>query len=209
MLKFLLDEIGYEDRSLTQQLLNEFDLTGPVPVSNVFRPRIRSHVRSSGDPHVDQDLYKVTCEEVRTGWLRGPFKESDIPSHSSVSRRFPVVQHGKVRPIDDMAASCINMATATAEAISVHNCDVVVGLAVSLMRADSNRQDQQLLLRSWDLSKAYKQFSISLDSLDDAYIALYRPGGGHEIYQAVVLPFGSVASVNFVRCAFAAWSIGV
>ena len=78
------------------------------------------------------------------------------------------------------------------------------------MRADSNRQGQQLLLRSWDLSKAYKQFSISLESLDDAYIALYRPGGGHEIYQAVVLPFGSVASVNnFVRCAFAAWTIGV
>ena len=231
MLKFLLDEIGYEDRDLPQQLLTGFDLTGPVPVSNVFRPRIRpatitrdelrahagrlreatlSSIRSSGDPLVDRELYKVTCEEVRKGWLRGPFKESDIPSHSSVSRRFPVVQHGKVRPIDDMAASCINMATATAEAISVHNCDVVVGLAVSLMRADSNRQSQQLLLRSWDLSKAYKQFAISLESLDDAYIALFRPGGGHEIYQAVVLPFGSVASVNnFVRCAFAAWSIGV
>ncbi|CAJ1425255.1 unnamed protein product [Effrenium voratum] len=231
MLKFLLDEIGYEDRDLPQQLLTGFDLTGPVPVSNVFRPRIRpatitrdelrahagrlreatlSSIRSSGDPLVDQELYKVTCEEVRKGWLRGPFKESDIPSHSSVSRRFPVVQHGKVRPIDDMAASCINMATATAEAISVHNCDVVVGLAVSLMRADSNCQGQQLLLRSWDLSKAYKQFAISLESLDDAYIALFRPGGGHEIYQAVVLPFGSVASVNnFVRCAFAAWTIGV
>ena len=41
MLKFLLDELGYEDRRLPQQLLTGFDLTGPVPVSNVFRPRIR------------------------------------------------------------------------------------------------------------------------------------------------------------------------
>ena len=41
MLKFLLDEIGYEDRSLPQQLLSGFDFPGPVPVSNVFRPRIR------------------------------------------------------------------------------------------------------------------------------------------------------------------------
>ena len=63
---------------------------------------------------------------VRAGC--GPFKESDIPSHSSVSRRFPVVQHGKARPIGDLVASRINMATATAEAISGHNCDVVVGL---------------------------------------------------------------------------------
>ena len=66
-----------------------------------------------------------------------------------------------------------------------------------------------MLLRSWGLSKAYKQSAISLESLNDAYIALYRPGGGHEIYQAVV-PLGSVASVNnFVWCAFAAWTSGV
>ena len=97
-----------------------------MPVA--FREATLSSIRSASDPLVDQELYKATCEEVSKGWVRGPFKESDIPSHSSVSRRFPVVQHGKARPIGDLVASRINMATATAEAISGHNCDVVVGL---------------------------------------------------------------------------------
>ena len=41
MSKFLLDETGYEDHDIPQRLLTALDPTGPVPVSIVFRPRIR------------------------------------------------------------------------------------------------------------------------------------------------------------------------
>ena len=53
------------------------------------------------------------------------------------------------------------------------------------------------VLRTWDVAKAYKQLPLHSDSLAYSCLSVYNPGVGRaEIYQQLVLPFGSHASVH-------------
>ncbi len=61
-----------------------------------------------------------------------------------VSRRFPISQSGKVRPIDDFLQSQINSTVTTYEQTTVDGPDVICALAVKLMRSlkDNGRSSQ-------------------------------------------------------------------
>ena len=64
---------------------------------------LRYMTRSCGDEALDNQLWEKTQAEVAKGWMVGPLDWDALPPGSSVSRRFPLAQAGKVRPIDDLS----------------------------------------------------------------------------------------------------------
>ena len=148
--------------------------------------------RSCGDAAVDEDLWQKTCEEAQKGCLAGPLPWSALGEGDAVSRRFPIQQSSKVRPIDDYSQSQINSSITLLEQATVDGADVICATAVFLMRClASNGRSTQLLGRALDLASAYRQIPISDGSLRFAYLSVYRPEFNRaELFQQLALPFG-------------------
>eukprot|EP00435_Cladocopium_sp_Y103_P049235 s2261_g14.t1 len=126
LLERLLNEAGHQDINLVKDITKGFDLTGPLPEANIFKKKFRpatiasselrkiaascrkammSSVSGSGDADLDRGLIDATKKEVAKGFLVGPIDESSIPAGATLTRRFPVKQRNKVRPIDDYRSS--------------------------------------------------------------------------------------------------------
>ena len=121
-----------------------------------------------------------------------------------VSRRFPIEQSGKIRPIDDYTQSQINLTIHSTETASVDNVDYICAMFSTLVGdLRKNGREGNIVSRSLDLSSAYRQLSVSAESSDYSYISVYDPhSGAATLYRQVALPFGSKAAVNaFIRCA--------
>lgn len=165
--------------------------------------------RSCGDPAVDDALWQKTCDEVSKGWLKGPLDWDTLHEGDAVSRRFPINQGGKVRPIDEYSQSQINSSITVVEQATVDGPDVICATALFLMRClAANGRSTQLLGRALDLASAYRQIPICDDSLRFAYLSVYCPKSQKaELFQQLALPFGSRAAVNaLIRCArFLQW----
>ena len=221
---------GYEDQRLADDVEHGFSLVGDSPASTVLPPKLvpatiskddlcrnadkankalRFMTRSSGDLELDESLWAKTQAEVEKGWLVGPIPWDQLPAGSAVSRRFPLAQAGKIRPIDDLSQSQVNSTVNTFEQATVDGPDVICSYAVFFMRClSSNGQSTQLLGRSLDLASAYRQLAIADDSLQHSYLSVFDPTVSEAaLFQQVALPFGSRSAVNaFIRCArFLQW----
>ena len=165
---------------------------------------LRHMTRSSGDSELDQKLWEKTLSEVQKGWLLGPLPWSELSEDATLSRRFPLEQSGKVRPIDDLSQSQINATVTCYEQVTVDGPDVICAFATFLMRqlADNGKQ-ATLVGRSLDLASAYRQLAIADGSRRHAFLAVYNPVSRcADLFQQVALPFGSRTAVNaFIRCA--------
>ena len=230
LMRHLIKQEGYDDTTLADDIELGFDLVGDSPTSSVLPSKLvpatiskedllrhsekgnkalRYMTRSSGDPNLDQGLWDKTQLEVERGWLRGPIPWDDLPNGSAVSRRFPLAQSGKVRPIDDLSQSQVNSTVNTFEQATVDGPDVICSYAVYLMRClEAQGRPTSLLGRSLDLASAYRQLAIADESLQHSYLSVYNPTSGSAmLFQQVLLPFGSRSAVNaFIRCArFLQW----
>ena len=106
----------------------------------------------------------------RGGWLVGPLDWDSLEEGSSVSRRFPLEQAGKVRPIDDLSQSQVNATVTCFEKATVDGPDVICAFAVFLMRSLlAAGKPTKLLGRSLDLASAYRQLAISDSSQRHAF----------------------------------------
>jgi hypothetical protein len=128
LFKHLLKEVGYQDQALMDDVVQGFRLSGQLPSSPEFpQTRLRAATLSreqlwctarwsqavalqhkgGRDPPVDEAVYLATQDEVAKGWLLGPYTpqqlEELVGPRWVPSRRFGVVQGGKVRPIDDFS----------------------------------------------------------------------------------------------------------
>ena len=131
--------------------------------------------KSCGDGELDVKLWDKTNLEVERGWLAGPLDWSS----PTVSRRFPLSQTDKVRPIDDLSQSQVNSTVTSFEQATVDGPDVICALALFLMKqlAD-NGKETELVGRSLDLASAYRQLSISDHSLKFILLPLhFQPVG--------------------------------
>ena len=66
---------------------------------------------ASSDAALDREVWAITTAEVEKGWLLGPYTTAELDAALgswTPSRRFGVRQSGKVRAIDDFAASRVN-----------------------------------------------------------------------------------------------------
>ncbi len=81
-----------------------------VRYSRVFR----------GDDQLETELWSKTILEVEKGWLvgRGGRYCGTLPKTSVVSKRFPLMQGEKLRPIDDYCRSQVNFAISIYEQVT-------------------------------------------------------------------------------------------
>ena len=230
LMRYLVKSEGYDDYTLPDDIEQGFELVGDSPTSSVLPPKIvpatisqedlhrhsdkankalRYMTRSSGDAELDKGLWEKTQSEVEKGWLVGPVSWDDLPPGSAVSRRFPLAQSGKIRPIDDLSQSQVNATVNTYEQATVDGPDVICSYATYMMRClHEHGLPTQLLGRSLDLASAYRQLAIADGSLKHSFLSVYDPGADAAVlYQQVALPFGSRSAVNaFIRCArFLQW----
>ena len=233
LFKEMLTDCGYPDLGVVSELQEGAELTGEVPQTGMLpkcfkpallsddglgkhatlmRPRLVTAASSSGDPEVDKQVWEQTLSEVQQGWLRGPLQESEVPVGSPVSRRFGLKQKTKVRLIDDYSASNVNACVSTFESPTLHTTDVISAiLALWFQGCEKHGCDSALVIRTFDLSSAYRQIALSKTGRDFGFIAVYCPASRQVCYfQALVLPFGAIRSVrSFLRCARAIWYIGL
>ena len=256
--KNLLDSIKYADVDLIKHVSEGFKLVGRAPVSGVFLddpvdPAItmdqfvvdldmRNHaalrrVSSCGDHGVDVRLFESTMLEIDRGWLAGPFESYDLLcGHLGrsvvLNRRFPVIQPGKIRPIDDFSESCVNSAFGQSEKVQLHDADLFVAMVrvlddicaghlTRLILADGSvvdvklhadwRSAPRMLGRTLDLSSAYKQVAVASSDLWLAGGVVWDPYREKPCFFAQrSLPFGSASSVHaFTRCSKAIWKLGI
>ena len=220
LMQAMLEEEKYPDKDIAADILRGFDLVGGIPNSKVFpkkfspavisiqdleasakrsREALRLMTKSSGCHDMDCKLWNKTQDE-----LVGPIAWSELPNQAVVSRRFPVEQSGKVRPIDDYTQCQVNMTIFAEETASVDNIDYICSIMCLLMRRLGERgRSTNIVARSLDLSSAYRQLTVAESSRDFAHIAVFDPHSAEAVvYRQVAMPFGSKAAVNgFIRCA--------
>ena len=92
----------------------------PRKVSNLSRDVLLESVQSCGDRETDLSLFAATMKEVEKGFIKGPINKEELPAGSTLTKRFPVKQKNKVRPIDDYKASLVNFAVAQNEGVTIH-----------------------------------------------------------------------------------------
>ena len=152
--KALLVKYDYPDLGVVDELCSGTKLTGPIPpvpmFERVFKPAsltegelkigakaareaVAHSVKGSGDDFVDFEVYRKTCEERTSGWLRGPYRLDTLPQHAVVSRRFGLKQGPKVRLIDDFSGSCVNLTTQAETTPSLHTLDVVAAMLLQVV----------------------------------------------------------------------------
>ena len=74
----------------------------------LFKEMLEERTVSSGDIEVDKLLWAKTLEEVDRGHLSGPYRIDALPHGCLVNSRFPIIQGGKLRPIDNYTSSLVN-----------------------------------------------------------------------------------------------------
>ena len=228
----LVADVGHGDTTIAAEMAVGFDMVGKIPRSQVYRkkkrpatlsvselrrcaPKTRKAIyhscKGSGDFDMDMAVYEATRDELKRGWLHGPCAFDELPDHSTVTRRFGVKQGAKTRPIDNYTESLVNLTTSAGETITLHNVDAICAMLGFWHTLTGGGKASEVVLKTCDLHKAYKQLCVSRDALDDSYLAVWNPKTKRtEVYGQYVLPFGSCASVHaFCRSSFAIWFVGV
>ena len=158
LLERLLKEAGHEDTSLVEDIKKGFDLTGALPRSGVFNQKFRrasmtcedlrkvsnlsrdvllESVQSSGDKEVDISLFAAPRKEVEKGFIKGPISREELPAGSTLTKRFPVKQKSKVRPMDDYKASLVNFAVTQSEGVTIQAIYHIASMIAFWMKSGS------------------------------------------------------------------------
>lgn len=151
-------------------------------------------------------------KEIEKNFIEGPIDPDTLPHGATLTKRFPVKQKNKIRPIDDYRSSMVNSSVSQPEGVSIHSLDHICAMIALWMNlAQSHGVECKLASKCWDLKDAYKQVPLSDQAYElDAYLAVYNPVKKRvEVYRQKVLPFGSIASVvAFLTCSMGLWAVG-
>lgn len=118
--------------------------------------------KSSGDKRLDMAVLEETKAEIRLGWADGPWSLDSLEEGATVSRRFPLDQHDKIRMIDDYSISGVNDSCTVNAKLDLHVVDTFVATIKSYfagMQA-SQKDTASLLAKTYDLKSAYRQIPI-------------------------------------------------
>eukprot|EP00435_Cladocopium_sp_Y103_P074393 s19_g48.t1 len=226
----LLEECDYPDSKIAAELASGFPLCGMLPASGVFPPLLRPpdlHVdtlekmcasftartvastKPTNDAELDKMLWQATLDEAESGFLTGPFDVADCPKDAVVSPRFGLMQKTKLRPIDNFSASHVNSATGLQDKLQVDTIDEIC----AMIKAWAQRHGPgiELVGRSYDLRKAYRQIGIAEAHLKFAWISVWSPEDAcAKLFRMDSMPFGATASVGaFLRLSQALKCLGI
>ena len=224
----MLEQLGYPDAKIMDEVVKGFPLTGWAEQSGVFMPDVRppemditqlkgmslglNHavveaLKNSEPSELDAPAWEETQQEVEQGWLR-PCEVDDL-REVHIAKRFPIQQGGKLRLIDDFTVAGVNQTVGLGEKLRVESVDELAAhVLVALSNAPPGRK-LVLVGRTFDLKSAYKQFGVDAEHQKTLRIAQRHPEGGVRFFSVQSLPFGATASVSsFLRIAASIKFIG-
>jgi hypothetical protein len=166
LFKQLLEEAGYPDTSLADDIAKGFDVVGDTPRSGIFQRQLKpaltsvaelkgnsevvrqslASAKTNTDDEAIKAVWKQTLEEADSGWLVGPLYDTDqvtslVGSPNWIpTRRFPLQQKNKVRVIDDCKESGINDALKTHEKLNLMDSDALATLLMHVSMAMADKQ---------------------------------------------------------------------
>ena len=121
-------------------MLPEWLLSATISTNDLARNSREANValrymtRSSGSENLDNRLWEKTLTEVERGWLVDPLVWEDLPNEATVSRRSPLEQSGKVRPIDELSQSQVNATVTVFEQVTLDGPGVICAFAFFMMK---------------------------------------------------------------------------
>ena len=203
------------------------NLTDLWRMAKELQEKLLARPGASDDADLDAEVFTSTLSEVDKGWLKGPFTSADLTARLGCwvpSRRFGVRQGGKIRCIDDYAASRVNDALTAFETVSPDDlCSISVNVrghmdafsSSSSTRSSSapfsssqlhpDHAESRLLVRMWDLESAYRQLARSPSHSSLTIVAAWNPTDKqYAFFEQPPLGFGASASVisfNWVAAA--------
>ena len=152
-------------------------------------------------------LWEACLKEERdSGWLRRPLHLEDLEEGAVISRRFGLRQSSKIRIIDDLSGSMVNMTVQCNETPRPHTTDVIASVTLSMLENFTG----DAMGKTFDLKSAYRQLGIRESSLSFSYVACFDPIKRQPaIFQMLAVPFGATRAVySFLRIAKCLWWIG-
>ena len=229
LMRMALEAVGYQDASIATEASDGLPLVGWMKQSNMFAANMRppelhvdslikmaasfsrravASVKPSLDAALDKEVWEATLAEVTGGTLEGPFSVEELPAGHLVSPRFGLRQGSKTRPIDNLTASGVNATVGLPEKLQVDTVDEVAGMIKRFMQVHGEGCD--LVGRTYDLKKAYRQLGVCAEHYRFAWIAVWSPDEGcPRLFRMKGLPFGGTASVaSFLRMSRALKELG-
>ena len=191
----------------------EFDGGGTAGDCRSQKKGIMSRRFQDEEEHLEH-LEAATEEEVRLGYLSGPWCEEQVTqklgtSDWSIVRRFVLVQGAdlKLRPIDDCREAQLNSAYSAAIKLEMQGSDYVSSVALRLASELVRRgAEVPWMGKTLDLSKAYKQLPLYPPHRELAVIYFRDRQGKDRFYISHSLMFGSNAAVyEFNRVSRSLW----
>ena len=120
-----------------------------------YRQKVHKSLKPQ-DPAIMQEVAAKTQKELDAGWIAGPLRESDLDKGILVSRRFGLQQGAKVRCIDNLTSSGVNLAVQAYEAPQPQSTDVVASTCQRLLRHIEKQVGKKtfvLLGKAFDLTR--------------------------------------------------------
>ncbi|CAE7410690.1 unnamed protein product, partial [Symbiodinium sp. CCMP2456] len=175
-----------------------------APVAKVMKGKKIVALRTLLEQVKAKLLQEVTQEEVRLGFLDGPYSAEEITNlvgheHWCVIRRFLLDQGSKQRPIDDACQSQTNAAYSTTIRLELHNADYIASVALFIAKKVKEGR-QRFGSGDWvgkclDLTKAYKQLALHPSHRDLCVTYFRGPDGKEMFFLPNSLMFGATAAV--------------
>ena len=144
----ILDEAGYHDLGVVENLISGTVLTGAVPKTGIFPSRMRPatldksgvlrasrfareamlrRMQASADSEIDMAVWSETEKEIAKGWLSAPMNMEQLTDllgpDFTVARRFGIRQSGKIRAIDDYSDPEVNATVSSYEKLDLFGTD--------------------------------------------------------------------------------------
>ena len=260
LMKELAQSIRWPDMSLFDEMTAGFKLVGTVAKTGIFkphvtvanmsasdlekkmkflRPMILGKLRKFRDEKLQSELHRITMEEAaEKHWLQGPYAPEDIAGLVGDQwlpvRRFAVEQKGKVRPIDNLKESMLNLTFGAFEKIELRAMEHVLWCLVILSKClrvggeivfslsngselkghvhkDWMERPPEVKATCIDLKSAYKQLALHPDEYRRTVVSLWNVDANKpSCFLMRTLPFGASASVHhFLRISYFIHAVGL
>ena len=226
--KEMLEELGFPDKHLVQDIISGFRLSGWMRDSQVFTslPRppkmtlatllksslglqhaVLRKVSEADDPEIQRATWEETQAECARQWIWEDTSED--MRDKIIAHRFGIRQNEKVRVIDNFKQCGLTDACGLPEKFTLHGVDYIAASLIRALVLQRGCNRSPLKGKTFDLKSAYKQFPIHEMDRKHLRIALCDPSTGHpKLYGLNSLPFGATGSVaGFLRVSSALFFI--
>ena len=225
----MIDHYEYPDKTLVQDVLNGFKVTGWLPDAGIFpkefRPpsmdtstlesiskglnqHVKTKVIAAAGGELSEATWIETQKELAEGWMEIDPCDGE---GAAWAMRFGLQQKDKIRVIDDFSIAGVNQTTGLHERLKIFGIDDIAAMLAYSLDSCQQSNHPQLVGKTIDLKSAYKQFGICAEDRTRIRVATSEATSKNFILLLVnALPFGATGSVAaFLRISMFIWYVGV